>query len=224
MDHPSIPFHRPLVASVAVHVLLFGTALAFAHYGEVLFGSSSRVITVDLVGDGGTASSTRPEPVRTARAASMAAPAAPALPDLKTPREEVATAKPGGAATVDDAIGKGSAGVSAPMGENAGLSAGVGPGRSSSGAGLLSEEQWRMLQSALEKAKNYPRLARERGIEGTVLVRFRVLRSGEVREVRVVKSSGAAILDEASVKTVNSAGPMPYVDGWIEVPMVYQLQ
>ncbi len=81
-----------------------------------------------------------------------------------------------------------------------------------------------MLQSAIEKAKSYPRLARERGIEGVVLVRFRVLPSGEVQEVNIAKSSGAAILDEASVRTVQRAAPMPYVSGWIEVPMVYELK
>ncbi len=81
-----------------------------------------------------------------------------------------------------------------------------------------------MLQSAIEKAKNYPRLARERGIEGVVLVKFRVLPSGDVEEVSVVRSSGASILDEASVRTVRRAAPMPYVNGWVEVPMVYELK
>jgi protein TonB len=80
------------------------------------------------------------------------------------------------------------------------------------------------LQSAIEKAKTYPRFARERGIEGTVLVRFRVLPSGAIETVNVVKSSGAQILDDASVRTVYRAAPMPFVDGWVEVPMVYELK
>jgi len=88
----------------------------------------------------------------------------------------------------------------------------------------MTSEQWQRLHSALESAKTYPRLARERGIEGTVLVRFKVLPSGDIDGVNVVKSSGAAVLDEASVKTVYRAAPMPYVKGWVEVPMVYELK
>ncbi len=80
------------------------------------------------------------------------------------------------------------------------------------------------LQRAIEKAKTYPRFARERGIEGTVLVRFKVLPSGDIEAVDVVRSSGMQILDEASVKTVYRAAPMPYVKGWVEVPMVYELK
>jgi protein TonB len=80
------------------------------------------------------------------------------------------------------------------------------------------------LQRAIEKAKTYPRFARERGIEGTVLVRFKVLPSGDIEAVDVVRSSGAQILDEASVNTVYRAAPMPYVKGWVEVPMVYELK
>ena len=81
-----------------------------------------------------------------------------------------------------------------------------------------------MLQSAIEQSKTYPRLARERGIEGTVLVRFKVLPSGTVETVNVVRSSGASILDEASVTTVYRAAPLPFVSGWVEVPMSYVLK
>jgi protein TonB len=80
------------------------------------------------------------------------------------------------------------------------------------------------LHSAIERAKTYPRFAREHGIEGTVLVRFKVLPTGDIETVRVIKSSGAQILDDASVRTVYRAAPMPYVNGWVEVPMVYELK
>jgi protein TonB len=106
---------------------------------------------------------------------------------------------------------------------------GEGPGQTvtsgaDSGTGALSSEQWTQLHSAIEQVKTYPRLARERGIEGTVLVRFRALPSGSIEQVDIVKSSGARILDEASITTVYRAAPVPYVDGWVEVPMVYQLK
>jgi len=72
--------------------------------------------------------------------------------------------------------------------------------------------------------KTYPRVARERGVEGVVLVRFKVLPTGEIEKVDIIKSSGSDILDTATVRTVYRAAPMPYVHGWVEVPMSYVLK
>jgi protein TonB len=81
-----------------------------------------------------------------------------------------------------------------------------------------------VIVSSIERVKSYPRLARERGIEGVVHLRFRVRPQGEVDRVEVVRSSGYEILDTASVRTVYRAAPMPYVSGWIEVPIAYVLK
>ena len=35
---------------------------------------------------------------------------------------------------------------------------------------------------------------------------------------------GAKVLDDASVRTVLKAAPVPFVEGWVEVPMVYELK
>lgn len=215
MEHPHVPLQRSLALSLGVHLLIFGTALAFAHYGEALFGSGSRVITVDLVG--GTGGRQAAVPGQRAREVSPLPTGSPVMPDPDAAMGPavIQEAGDGGGSS------QGPAGPAAGEGEgDPGTSVSSGPGGP---AGLLSPEQWRVLQAAIDRAKSYPRLARERGIEGTVLVRFRVLPSGGVEQVNIVKSSGAAILDEASVKTVRNAGPMPYVGGWIEVPMVYEL-
>ena len=211
-------FQRPLAVSLGLHVLICGTALAFAHYGEFLFTGGPRVITVDLVGDGGRSTA---GPVRTARKAPIADPVVPALPVADAQQDPLPAAGP------EENIGSGQefSGAAASSGSSPGGDVGTtGPGEPGGPDGALSSEQWRLLQSALEKAKTYPRFARERGIEGTVLVRFKVLPSGDIDGVNVVKSSGAAVLDEASVKTVYRAAPMPYVKGWVEVPMVYELK
>jgi protein TonB len=80
------------------------------------------------------------------------------------------------------------------------------------------------IEAALDRAKVYPRLARERGIQGVVHVRFKLRPSGDVERVEIAKSSGYAILDSASIKTVYRASPMPYVNGWMEVFMPYVLK
>ena len=62
-------------------------------------------------------------------------------------------------------------------------------------AGFIAPQQWTAIQDAIERTKNYPRLARERGIEGEVRLRFRLNSAGIVESVEVVKSSGYEILD-----------------------------
>jgi protein TonB len=93
-----------------------------------------------------------------------------------------------------------------------------------SGIGVISAEQWAVIESQIERSKNYPRMARERGIQGVVRVRFKLKPSGDVDRVEIAKSSGYDVLDAASVKTVYRAAPMPYVNGWLEVPMTYVLK
>jgi TonB family protein len=55
-----------------------------------------------------------------------------------------------------------------------------------------------------------------------VHIRFKLRQSGDVDTIEIVKSSGHDILDSASIRTVYAA-PMPYVNGWIEVPISYVL-
>lgn len=90
--------------------------------------------------------------------------------------------------------------------------------------GTTLSERWAAIAAALERSKNYPRLARERGIEGVVRLRFKVNMSGAVEKVEIVESSGSELLDSASIRAVNRAAPMPYVNGWVEMPMKYMLK
>lgn len=212
-------FQRPLAVSLGIHILICGTALAFAHYGEALFTGGPRIITVDLVGEGGR-SAPGPGPVRTAKRMTAAEPVIPALSDAGAQ----AYAPPAAGPDEDAGTGQAATGAGVPNDSSLGGNAGVGSNASVGHEGALSSEQWRLLQTALDKAKTYPRFARERGIEGMVLVRFKVLPTGEIDGVRVVRSSGATVLDDASIKTVYRAAPMPYVKGWVEVPMVYELK
>jgi protein TonB len=75
----------------------------------------------------------------------------------------------------------------------------------------------------IEEAKRYPRTARRMGIEGTTVVRFKLKPGGQVETVEVVESSGSDILDEASLKTVRDAAPLPYKDGWLKVGIVFKI-
>ena len=76
---------------------------------------------------------------------------------------------------------------------------------------------------------DYPTLAVRQGWQGTVLLRVRVLQSGTVESVEVVKSSGKKVLDDAAIHTVerwvfapSTRGSTP-VDGFATVPIEFKL-
>jgi len=57
----------------------------------------------------------------------------------------------------------------------------------------------------------YPSAAGGRGIQGEVLVEFRIAKDGRLESVQVRRSSGATILDDYSVRAVQTAAPFPPV-------------
>ena len=54
-----------------------------------------------------------------------------------------------------------------------------------------------IIQSRIQRLKEYPAQARLRGQEGTVEVSFAVGADGEIADFRIVRSSGSALLDRA---------------------------
>lgn len=76
----------------------------------------------------------------------------------------------------------------------------------------------------------YPYLARRRGIEGAVTVRFLVDRQGEVRNLEVVEAKPPGIFEESVLKTVNRWRFAPGVkDGeavetWVETTIRFKLE
>jgi protein TonB len=76
---------------------------------------------------------------------------------------------------------------------------------------------------------DYPALAQDRGLQGQVVLKVRVLASGKPDSIAVGKSSGHKILDDAAVKAVTAwsfdparRGQTP-VDGWVKVPLNFKL-
>jgi protein TonB len=77
---------------------------------------------------------------------------------------------------------------------------------------------------------SYPRIARRKGYEGTVVLEVLVGREGRVSDLRVLQSCGHAVLDEAAADSVRSwlfdpgkldAEP---VEMWVRVPIRFQLK
>ncbi|NNF97734.1 MAG: energy transducer TonB [Halobacteria archaeon] len=76
----------------------------------------------------------------------------------------------------------------------------------------------------------YPPLARRKGMQGTVLLSFGVSRQGAIRDIRVVKSSGYAILDLAAQDAMQRLDKLSWYaalmhgkDMDIELPVIFRL-
>lgn len=76
----------------------------------------------------------------------------------------------------------------------------------------------------------YPRRARQKGYEGTVVLEVLVDRDGKVDDLRILASSGYGILDRSAVKSVKAWSFTPAkkgsgtIDMWIKVPIRFNLK
>lgn len=78
-------------------------------------------------------------------------------------------------------------------------------------------------------APRYPLLARQRGEEGTVVLKAEVLPSGRCGRLEVQSSSGSALLDASATHAVRQWQFQPARRGgapvalWVEIPITFQL-
>lgn len=66
-----------------------------------------------------------------------------------------------------------------------------------------------LVLAALERAKRYPAMARQRGREGVAGIVFEIDRQGRVLDVRIAAPSGSRSLDRAALEQVHRAAPFP---------------
>ena len=88
---------------------------------------------------------------------------------------------------------------------------------------VIYEQQ---INEIIRRNLKYPANARRRGIEGRVLVRFTIANRGKAVEIRIIESSGASILDKASLETIAGCSfPPPPVDSMtLDIPIIYRLE
>jgi TonB family protein len=215
----AMTFQRSLYVSIFVHILFFGSAIAIAGYGGALLRSPQDHIVVSLIDSGSGSDGGGSRSVRLHQPKDTSKPVEALPPQsmvIQTPVEASRDER-------SDQTTKDTAAINAAGIQPQEVFSASGAGQRS-GIGVISVEQWAAIESQIERSKNYPRMARERGIQGVVRVRFKLKPSGDVDQVEIAKSSGYDVLDAASIKTVYRASPMPYVNGWMEVPMTYVLK
>jgi len=76
----------------------------------------------------------------------------------------------------------------------------------------------------------YPKIARRRGYQGSVVLEVQVGRNGSVVDLRVSRSSGYPILDKAAIATVKDWSFEPGMVGkeradmWVRIPIRFELK
>jgi TonB family protein len=82
------------------------------------------------------------------------------------------------------------------------------------------------IERRIAASMSYPEAARLRGIEGSIVLAFRVDKEGTLASARIVKGSGSEILDRAGVDLLRSAFPVANDSGRdleLEIPITFRL-
>lgn len=78
---------------------------------------------------------------------------------------------------------------------------------------FISYNRW--LKIKIESVLKYPELAAISGYQGTLYIKFDILKDGSLGEVDVLKGSGYKILDDEAVRAIRSSAPFqPLPDDW----------
>ena len=90
---------------------------------------------------------------------------------------------------------------------------------------------YRSLNRLMKKNRTYPRSARRLGLEGTVLLEMVVNREGVIIKVKVLRSSGHKLLDQAALAQVQEMRRVPQIPKELnrpamtfQIPFEYRLQ
>jgi protein TonB len=209
-----------LAMSAALHAAILALLVG---RGAVQLAVEHRAVTIDLVeaasrtaGPGILAEELR-------RAAAFVTPPSPALPREEAP---VPQPPPTKTSTVRHAKALPAREVAPSSSPSAPEAAAPPPGAAAvAGApggkdAVSSAPAWaptarvryeELLYAWMEKHKQYPMLARRRGLEGAGAVRVRIARDGHLLENAIVRSTGDAMLDQAALDMVRRANPFPGV-------------
>ncbi|MBM4262502.1 MAG: energy transducer TonB [Deltaproteobacteria bacterium] len=72
------------------------------------------------------------------------------------------------------------------------------------------------IKRSIDANWKYPELALQYGLQGRLIVEFDILENGHLESLRVIRSSGSALLDDEAVRAIRSAAPFAPIPRWIE--------
>jgi len=85
-------------------------------------------------------------------------------------------------------------------------------------------ERMAEVQSRVQAAASYPKIAQKRGVEGETLVSFEIASNGTPHSSTTERSSGSLLLDRAALAAVEQAAPLPWIYGRVAVPVRFVLK
>ena len=72
------------------------------------------------------------------------------------------------------------------------------------------------IKQTIEQQWEYPEIALRYGLQGRLWLEFTVGGSGQLEQLRVIRSSGSQVLDEEAVRAIKAAAPFPPIPSWIK--------
>jgi len=81
------------------------------------------------------------------------------------------------------------------------------------------------IKDLINRHITYPKMARQRGWQGKVIISFVISSDGHAKAIEIVESSGIGSLDKNAVEAVKRASPFPKppVAAQLIIPIRYQL-
>ncbi len=91
---------------------------------------------------------------------------------------------------------------------------------------MLIDDYINYVYEILKKNIYYPNLALRRGLEGTVYVEFIITIKGEIKNIKIAKSSGYKVLDNTGIKIAERCSPLkaPPKEIKLTAPIVFALK
>jgi protein TonB len=72
------------------------------------------------------------------------------------------------------------------------------------------------IKRSIDANWKYPELALRYGLQGRLIVEFEILENGQMVGLRVIRSSGSALLDDEALRAIRSAAPFAPIPRWID--------
>lgn len=72
------------------------------------------------------------------------------------------------------------------------------------------------IKRSIDAHWKYPELALRYGLQGRLIVEFEIMENGHLEGLRVIRSSGSALLDDEAVRAIRSAAPFAPIPRWIQ--------
>lgn len=76
---------------------------------------------------------------------------------------------------------------------------------------FISYNRW--LKIKVESVMNYPELAAISGYQGTIFIKFDIMKDGSLHGLEILKSSGYKILDDEALRSIRAAAPFQPLPG-----------